>query len=106
MLTDLTKFNEFIEARNKFSSDTFGTPEERNCLGPLHHLQEEVKELIDNPEDEMEWADCFLLLLDAAWRKGYSVDDLTRFGIEKLKINQTRTWKKSENNVYKHIENI
>lgn len=104
MLKDLDNFNKFIKDRNKFSSETFGTPEERDCLGPLHHLQEEVRELIDNTNDKMEWADCFLLLLDAAWRKGYTIDDLVEFAKLKLEINKTRSWKKDKNGVYKHIK--
>ena len=103
MLTDLKKLNDFIAERNEFSSKTFGTPEVRDCIAPLKHLQEEVQELIDNPTDTMEWADCFLLLLDASWRKGYSIDDLIDFGRKKLEINKKRTWKLKENGVYKHV---
>ncbi len=98
------KIRKFIKERNAFSSLAFGSPKVRNCLGPLHHLQEEVKELIDNPGDDMEWADCFLLLLDAAWRQGHSVEDLFDFAIKKLAINKKRKWKLNENGVYNHIE--
>jgi len=104
MLTNLKKFNNFIEDRNKFSNVTFGTPQERDCLGPLRHLQDEVVELIENPDDPSEWADCMLLLLDAAWRKGHTIDDLLEFAIEKLEINKKRKWKKKDNGIYKHIE--
>lgn len=103
MLTDLDKLNDFFRRYTEFSNGAFGSPEERGCLGPLHHLQEEVKELIDNPDDELEWADCFLLLLDAARRKGHSMDDLVRFANAKLEINKKRSWKKGENNVFKHV---
>lgn len=104
MLTDINTFNDFFRRYAEFSNGTFGTPEERGCLGPLHHLQEEVKELIDNPNDEAEWADCFLLLLDAARRKGHSVDDLVKFANAKLEINKARSWKQNENGVFKHIK--
>lgn len=104
MLTDLDKLNDFCRRYAEFSNGAFGSPEERGCLGPLHHLQEEVKELIDNPDDELEWADCFLLLLDAARRKGHSVDDLVRFANAKLEINKKRSWKKDDNNVFKHVK--
>jgi len=104
MLTDLKKFNKFIEDRTKFSNETFGTPSERTCIAPLLHLQEEVVELIENPADTMEWADCMLLLLDAAWRKGWTMDDLLEFCIQKLEINKKRKWKKKANGVYNHIK--
>ena len=102
MLTDLKKFNKFIEDRTKFSNETFGTPSERTCIAPLLHLQEEVVELIENPADTMEWADCMLLLLDAARRKGHSPDQLFDFCYEKLQVNKKRTWTQSANGVYLH----
>jgi hypothetical protein len=102
MLTDLEKFNRFIKERDEFSFSTFGKPEVRGPIYPLRHLQVEVQELMDNPDDPMEWADCFLLLLDAARRKGYSVDDLVDFGLQKLEINRNRTWEKQSNGVYFH----
>lgn len=104
MITHKKKFNAFCKKRNAFSQKTFGSPEERTCVEPLKHLLEEVQELIDNPDDEMEWADCFLLLLDAAWRKGYSVDDLRKFASRKLKINKKRTWTKRKDGVFKHVK--
>ena len=103
MLTNLDKFNNFIKDRQRFSNDTFGSPEVRDCIAPLTHLQDEIVELKENPNDEMEWADCMLLLLDAAWRKGHTVDDLLEFSIKKLEINKKRTWEKKPNGVYKHI---
>jgi len=104
MLKNVNKLNKFIRERNKFSNDTFGTPEVRNCIYPLKHLQEEVQELIDNADDPMEWADCFLLLLDAAWRKGYNIDDLVEFSSQKLEINKKRKWDKKDDGMFKHVE--
>ncbi len=104
MLTDLNKLNDFYKKYEEFSNATFGTPEIRNCLAPLKHLQEEVKELIENPDDTMEWADCFLLILDAARRKGHSIDDLISFANAKLEINKKRSWKLTNDGIFKHIE--
>jgi hypothetical protein len=104
MLTDLKKFNSFCKDRNEFSRKTFGTPEERSSIYPLQHLQEEINEVIEEPTDPMEWADCFLLFLDAAWRQGHSVDDLVEFGMKKLEINKKRKWNKSNDGHYRHVE--
>jgi len=95
-------FNKFSEKRRNFSFSTFGNRETRGCIPGLLHLQMEVKELIENTDDTMEWADCFLLLLDAADRKGHSIDDLIRFANEKLDINMKRQWEKQPNGVYIH----
>jgi dATP/dGTP diphosphohydrolase len=102
-MIDTKKLEKFITARNAFSSKTFGTPEVRDCMGPLHHLKKEIVELIENPDDESEWADCLLLLLDAAWRKGHTLQDLFDFAEAKLKVNKKRKWKKGKNGVYQHI---
>lgn len=102
MLTDLQKFNNFLKDRREFSYRTFGSREERGCEAPLLHLQKEIKELIENPNDPMEWADCFLLLTDAAERKGHSFDDLLNFALKKLEINKARKWDKQPNGVFLH----
>lgn len=86
----------------EFSNKTFGDDKVRDETGALHHLKMEVGELIENTNDDMEWADCFLLILDAARRKGHTVDDLIKFSFEKLEINKKRTWSKTENGVYLH----
>lgn len=85
-----------------FSDSAFGNPKQRNEMGALHHLHLEVAELIQNTDDHMEWADCMLLLLDAARRKGITPEQLFGYCLEKLEINKKRTWVKSDNNVYFH----
>jgi len=66
-INNILKINAFLKARNEFSGKAFGSPEDRPCKYPLLHLKDEVQELLDNPDDKMEWADCTLLLLDAAF---------------------------------------
>lgn len=102
---DVDKFNDFVKQRDEFSFSTFGSPETRGPIYPLRHLAKEVQELLANPDDEMEWADCFLLLLDAARRKGYSVDDLMNFALKKLEINRERKWNKQPDGTYRHEQN-
>ena len=98
------KLNKFVADRNKFSIQTFGTIEQRNHVGPLMHLKKEIEEVINAPNDRLEWADCFLLLLDAAFRNGYSMQDLIDFGIEKLEINKKRTWTKNKDGTFSHVK--
>ncbi len=71
---------------------TFGTPAERGPIGALRHLKLECDECIAGPGDIMEYADCFLLLLDAARRAGISPAALIRAASTKLGINKRRTW--------------
>ena len=60
--------------------------------GAIAHLLKEVKELADHPHDSMEYADCFMLLLDAASNAGISVDTILDVAWEKLEINRQRKW--------------
>lgn len=99
---NIEKLEKLIREQREFSDKAFGTPEQRDCMGALHHLKLEVQELIENPDDEMEWADCMLLLMDGARRKGYTLEQIFDFCQAKLEINKKRTWEKTENGVYLH----
>jgi len=103
MLSNLPKLNKFIDERNEFSLKTFGHPKEHNFKLPLNKLREELEELLKNPDDNLEWADCLICFLDAAWRKGYSFEDLLDFAIQKLDINKKRKWQKRNDGIYQHI---
>ena len=84
-----------------FTDSVFG---DSYPVAKLHHLAEEVQELIEEPEDRMEWADCMILLIDAAAKAGMSMDDLYSAVEDKMKINKKRKWgEPDENGVVKHI---
>lgn len=104
MLKDLNKFNNFIKDRNKFSSKTFGPKSKRGCIYPLKKLREELEELIAQPKDKMEWADCMLCILDASWRAGYTFEDLVGFCIKKLEINKKRKFIRDGDGLFKHVK--
>lgn len=72
-----------------WSRATFGrdTP-----LPALKHLRREVDELIESPSDITEYADCLMLVLDAAHIAGISADQLVAAAWAKLEINRGRTW--------------
>lgn len=85
-----------------WSDATFGS--NRPAATPLNHLAKEMLELIEAPEDRMEYADCLLLLLDAYRMAGGSADDLIEACYQKLEINKEREWgKPDENGVVEHI---
>lgn len=112
------------EIRN-FSENQFGYRSDPR--GPLNHLKEEVVELIDaisavpiaNPDgqvdieqyeiirknEEEEWADCLLLLLDAfriRYGNDTSYNKLLHFALNKLEVIKNRDWDEEpdENGVY------
>lgn len=97
----MSKLDQLMKEIESFSDNAFGNPTQRNELGPLHKLKDELDELIAKTDDTHEWADCMLLLLDAARRKGFTPEQLFGFCLEKLEINKTRRWVKS-GEIYSH----
>jgi NTP pyrophosphatase (non-canonical NTP hydrolase) len=92
-----------------WSDATFG--DSRRTISILYHLIKEVPELIESIEKEetvittlFEFADCFMLLLDAASHHGYKADDILLAMSDKLEINKKRKWgNPDENGVIEHI---
>lgn len=94
---------EFCKNIKEFSLKNFGSYAERGPDGPLTHLVDEVQEVLSCPKDRMEYADCFLLLVDAYDRAGLGdLIDLINDSKTKLEINKTRKWEK-KGNIFKHI---
>lgn len=93
-LAQAIKFSEFCTAQAEWSQATFGTDAERGPVGPLKHLAKEVQEALANIEDEMEYVDCFFLVLDASRRAKIPAHRLLDLSFEKLEINKARKWNK------------
>lgn len=88
----------------------------QNSISKLHHLQKEVAELINaigqapsepdkkNEEVHLEFADCFILLLDAARKQGFTAQNILDAIVDKMDINKSKKWgKPDENGVMEHI---
>lgn len=70
--------------------------------GKIAHLEDEIKEVRENPNDGEELADCLLLLFNLAGRAGV---DLLAEAEKKLAKNMKRTWgKQDERGVVHHVE--
>lgn len=78
--------------QSDWSQATFGTDQERGPLGALRHLEKEARETQAAPNDIEEYADCFLLILDAARRAGISPRQLIEAAQRKMVVNRQRTW--------------
>lgn len=81
-----------------------------NSLSKIHHLKEEVEELLldvsaKSSERNLEFADCFILLFGAAAADGMEYEDICNAIEQKMKINRQRKWgKPDENGVVNHIK--
>jgi hypothetical protein len=90
------KLHHFWGEQARFSETTFGTTQERGPIGPLKHLAKEVEEAIKDPSDLSEFADCQILIFDAARRAGFTYDQLAEACFAKLAINKKRKWPKAK----------
>jgi len=109
---------------SEWSDATFGDGERNPAI--VYHLKKEVDELIDalhksnalgadnsvNDEEfkrqlnrtEMEFADCFMLLLDSAHHFSLNAEQLINLTREKLGINKARKWgKPDKHGVVEHV---
>lgn len=81
-----------------YSDKNFGI--RTDASGPLNHLKKEVEELLEvlgkgGREEEDEWADCILLLLDAfriRYGNDTSFNKILHFALNKLDAIKDREW--------------
>lgn len=83
---------DYIEKQMAWSEQTFG--QGKRTKGIIQHIQKELKEIEEAPEDLSEWCDVVILALDGAWRAGYSPDEIVSQLINKQAINFRRSWPK------------
>jgi hypothetical protein len=88
----VSRINELLFDLDQWSDKTFGSVGSRGPLGALKHLVLEAQEAVDDPESDEEYADCFLLILDAWRRHRGSFESLIRASKAKMLINRARTW--------------
>ena len=81
---------ELQDQQGLWADETFGYGRKPRLI--LNHLKREVEEAIADPTDPIEYADCLLLLLDAARNAGIDGDQLIEYAYDKLKINTSPKW--------------
>jgi predicted house-cleaning noncanonical NTP pyrophosphatase (MazG superfamily) len=88
----------------EWSDQKFGENREPTAL--LNHLKKEVDEIIREPYDLEEYADAFMLLVDAARLAGFNMTDVFNAMWLKFEKNKNREWGlPDENGVVEHIRN-
>lgn len=84
---------QFMRRQIEWSTETFG-PGERSA-GLVDHVWRELREVMraPTPEEELvEWVDVALLALDAAWRLGFTPEEVCRAMLAKAEKNRARRW--------------
>jgi len=89
---------------SRWGGQQFGITD--NPRSTIAHLRKEVGELLDEPYDSDEYADCLTLLLHAAHIAGISVETIIDVSWEKLDINRHRDWGEPDaDGVVEHVRN-
>ncbi len=114
-LITLKRLGKIIIRHASWSMRTFGLDSERGPMGPLLHLRKETFEIEAELNDKacyngactqncgmgyckndeklkLEYVDAFFLLLDSYRRAGFTMEELADGMLEKLSINEQRTW--------------
>jgi hypothetical protein len=87
-----TDLQEYLWKQRLWSTETFG--EGKRTQGLTKHISSELNEILESPDDLMEWIDVMILALDGYWRAGGDPDNVLNMLIEKQDKNIRRTWKK------------
>lgn len=92
-------FSQLWHDLSVWSQATFGSDVDRGPVGPLRHLSKEANEAVSAWQGgesrvriEEEFADCFLLLLDASRRAGITPMTLVKAAAAKQAVNRSRSW--------------
>ena len=103
------EWESFLNDMHQWQLKTFGkaTP-----VSKLHHLKEEINELIEDLEKgkdvafiKHEYADAFFLLFGSLYVYGFEIKHLLGWMKAKLEINKIRKWgKPNKNGVVNHIK--
>lgn len=88
------QLRKLADEQAKWSQETFGSDETRGPVAALKHLALEVQEALEQPDDASEYADCFLLIIDASRRAGISISELLQHASDKLEVCKQRDWPK------------
>lgn len=73
--------------------------------GTIDHikkLKDEADEVIKEPFDIEEYADCVIALFAGAWKAGITFNRLVEAVDQKLEVNKKRQWVKLPNGMYQH----
>lgn len=79
-----------LEFQRKWSDDTFGKG--ARTTGVLKHIEKEIQEVRESPDDVFEWVDLIILAIDGATRRGISPKALIRAYHAKMIENVLRDW--------------
>jgi hypothetical protein len=93
---------EYIQNHISWSREAFGEGNQAEKI--CNHIEKELEEIRETPNDLYEWVDVIILAIDGAWRAGYSPIEIINALISKQATNFERRWELGEgDNPNEHI---
>ena len=95
----------YLNRQKRWSKNTFGdTP---RTEGILKHIEKEIEEVRQAPNDLEEWCDIAILALDGAWRAGFTPHEICQMMEAKQAKNFTREYPKTLDDVpSEHVREV
>lgn len=81
---------DYLRAQIAWSRATFGAGQKTASI--TRHIEKELAEIRQEPENLIEWCDVIILAFDGAWRAGYTPEQIIFALQQKQSVNFGRTW--------------
>ena len=93
----------FFTRQIEWSRRCFG--DGKRTFGVTKHMEKEIAEVRENPEDLLEWIDLIMLAMDGYWRHGGTSESLMADLLQKQGMNFLREYPAptSENEPVEHV---
>jgi len=95
----IVKGSALFDAMGKFAVEKFP---DAGSIEHLKKLKHEADEAIAEPQNLVEYADILLALFGAAYKAGFTYEQLLEASEGKFEIVQKRTWKRLDDGTYQH----
>jgi hypothetical protein len=98
--TSSTSIEQLFDSIGSWSKTAFP---DAGTIDHIKKLQQEAEEVIQEPSDITEYADCVIALFAGAWKSGISFNELVEAVDQKLEVNKKREWMKLPDGTYQHV---
>lgn len=94
-----SSMNQLFDLIGNWSATAFP---DAGTIDHIKKLKDEADEVIKEPYDIEEYADCIIALFAGAWKTGITFSMLVEAVNQKLEVNKKREWVKLPNGTYQH----
>jgi predicted house-cleaning noncanonical NTP pyrophosphatase (MazG superfamily) len=93
-------FEQLFREHGQWTMETFPG---HTLIGHINKLKTECDEIMESPNDVMEFADVLLAFMSMANAAGFDPREILTAAEIKLNINRSRKWRKLPDGSYQHI---